>query len=198
MSSEGRHAGTADYISDFQQLVERELPEEEPGAATLSTLIDIYISRDNKRHIEIFIQTGPQSVLRVRYIMPMSAVAARALYDQEGLQPHTPPLFFQHPIPVGQTASAVAVTWAATNNVSQWSAELTRVTEIEAGLEAGTRKRRTGNLIHYWRIMRRAILRALHEIYVGEQVSSSSNRASRASTPRLLSTSPRRSTPNPQ
>jgi len=196
MSSNGSgHASVDDYLSDFQQQVEAAMPDELPGSAGMSELVGIYTSRDNKRRIVIFIQTGPSELTRINYVMPVSRAGA-PLFGLEGLQPHTAPVFSTMAITVGSDAMGTATAWAAANNVASWVREIDRVRDAEA-IEPSSKKRRMiRNLLFYWKTMRVAISRTLSAIgirYTGESSTeplNSSNGSSNTSAPRSVVDSP--------
>lgn len=161
------HASVADYLSDFQQEVEAAMPEENPGEPAMSQLVDIYVGRDNKRRIVLMIQTGPTTMTRVNYIMPVSRGGA-FLFRLHGLQPHTPPTFATMAIPPAERISDVAHAWAAANNVAAWDAEIARVSAEEAATPENEQKRKRlmRNLLVYWRSMRTGVQNALRGISI--------------------------------
>lgn len=194
MSSNGSgHASVEDYLSDFQQQVEAAMPDELPGSSGMSELVGIYISRDNKRRIVIFIQTEPRELTRINYVMPVSRAGA-PLFRLEGLQPHTSPVFSTMAIAVGSDATGTATAWAAANNVASWALEISRVHDAEAIEPAPGRRRKMHNLVVYWKAMRAAITRALSGIgirYTGESSTeplySSNAHSSSSGVPRSVS-----------
>lgn len=173
------HASVADYLSDFQQQVEAMLPEENPGEPAMSQLVNIYVARDNKRRIVVMIQTGPTTLTRVNYVMPVSREGA-PLFNLRGLQPHTPPTFSTMAISPLQTAATAAATWAAANNVAEWASEIARVAAAEAAAPEANRRRKRlmRNVLVYWRSMRADVQNALAGILARASVTTSRSQTS--------------------
>lgn len=195
MSSNGSgHASVEDYLSDFQQQVEAAMPDELPGSSGMSELVGIYTSRDNKRRLVIFIQTGPRELTRISYVMPVSRAGA-PLFGLEGLQPHTPPTFSTMAIAADSDAIGAVTAWSATNNVAPWNLEIQRVSDAEAIEPSAKKKRAMHNLVIYWKSMRAAITHTLSGIgirYTGNSSSEPlySSNARSTSAPRSVSGSP--------
>lgn len=137
------------YLSAFITMVTSELPAEEPGAPTTSELLGVYVGKQNKRQIYIYIRTGPAEILRVGYMMPVPAKYARIFKQPAGrLVPHEEPTF-SRPLAID----------AATLNVASWNDEIARVTGLEADAEAGSVLSRTlQGLLLYWNYMRTQLL----------------------------------------
>lgn len=190
MSNNDGHASIHDYLSDFQQLLERELPEELPGSVATANLIGEYVHSD-KRRILLFIQTSPTHALRVQYRMPVPANGAR-LFNGEGLMPHTEPTFGTVAI-VGIPAAAAAA------GMRDWNDEIARLTTMrDTHADAGYR-RKAKNVLIYWNLMRPLIRTAVRGVGVrtssasSSSVSAVSSSSNRSSGPRSYRSSSARS-----
>jgi hypothetical protein len=171
MSNNGGHASVHDYLSDFQQLVEQHLPEELPGAVSMSNLVAEFVGMD-KRTVLLYVQTSATHALRIRYKMPVPAGGAR-LFDGEGLMPHTEPTFSTVPI-----ADIEANAAAAAGTMRPWAAEFERIAVVETGGNTAGIRRKARNILIYWNLMRPLLRTAIKGIGIRTSSNLSSSNAS--------------------
>lgn len=148
------------YLSAFITMVVDELPEEDPGRAAMAELLGVYVGKQNKRQIYIYIRTGPAEILRVAYLMPVPAKYARIFKQPAGvIVPHGDPVFSRPPVSMEADV--------ATLPVAPWNAEIARVTALREGAEAGTVLERTlQGLLLYWNYMRTQLLSLMEQAYI--------------------------------
>lgn len=192
MENAGGYASVEDYLSEFRDLLEPQLPEEFPGGAATRKLIGEYVSRD-KRSILIFIKTGPATALSVRYKLPLSPKAALVFGLPEGLVAHDAPVFS-----MVNLAEIDARVGAA--QMQLWDNEVTRLTDIkeDAG-ESGKARRLAGNILLYWQRMRNLLQDVYIELGILPQHAPTAGRSSTRTTSGSVPRSPvRTSTRTPR
>ena len=185
MSNGDGYADAEDYLSDFRDQLERQLPEEYPGSTAIRKLLGEYVARD-KRSILVVIKTGPTTALSVRYKMPVPASGA-SIFGLEGLVPHEPPVFGMLTIPEIPARVAAA-------GVAAWGAEVTRVQGVEAASDTPKMRRAAHNVLVYWRMMRRLLRRVYTELSIHDEHTPSHRRSTTRS---IGGTEPRQPTPRP-
>lgn len=186
MENVGGYASVEDYLSEFRDMLAPQLPEEYPGSSSVRKLVGEYVGRD-KRSLLIFIKTGPETVLSVRYKLPISAKAARVFGLPEELVAHEAPVF-------GMVAPAEIDGRVAAAQMRSWDAEVTRITHIKEDAEqAAGLRRAAGNILVYWQRMRNLLRNVYDELGILPQHVETAGRFSTlsgpASSPRPLARS---------
>lgn len=179
MSNSNRYSSIHDYLGDFQELVERELPEELPGSVAMARLVMEYVGAD-KRTVLLYVQISPTQALRIRYKMPVPAGGAR-LFDGEGLMAHTAPTFGTVAI-----ADIEANAAAAAGTMRPWNAEVERIAAVRnAEASVATVRRKAKNILIYWDLMRPLLRIAIRGagVRTSSNVTSSSSSSSSSAHP---------------
>jgi hypothetical protein len=183
MANADGYADIDDYLSEFRDLLEPQLPEELPGSRSIQKLHTEYVGRQDKRSVLIFIKTGPNTVLSVRYRMPVMPKAAPLFRLPEGLVPHESPIF-------AMVSPAEVAPRAAAADMVLWDTEQTRLRNIVDDPASEERLRRTArNVLLYWRLLRGKLQDVYAELGIRPQDTGtnarSSTRSNSGSEPRL-------------
>jgi len=182
------YSSVEDYFSDFSQLLDRELPSEDPGSTTTKDLVGEYVHRD-KRSILLLIQTGPDAVLSVRYKMAVPANGAKIFgLEEDRLVPHGEPVF-------GLLRPAEIAGRVAEYAMHPWEAEIARIKTLEDTAESSKMRRAAHNVLVYWNGVRRLLGRVYSQL--GIRAVAAGARASSRGASGPDPTNLRASTPKP-
>ena len=125
------------YFALLEKALERELqPSLDPVARVRLTLLDIYISKTNKRKLMFFVCVGsPESateLYEIGYLLPVPNYSTLYNTGEETL-PADGPTFFKVAVAPG-TARAKMVETAARLGFSTWLSEIRRITAMRTEL----------------------------------------------------------------
>jgi hypothetical protein len=144
------------FLDEFSEQLLQHLPNGmEPNVD--NRLVDIRMSRTNKRNIKIYIQTRGSHILEITYGMPVPAAASRVFQPSVATIAPTQLQFADHAIRRGYNhIQNLRITDPL------WDDEIDRLNQAQYDHPVGSAPRKQiANILRYWRLMKGRIMSAL-------------------------------------